>query len=62
VLLVYAKREIMPGLGHIVRADDRDRFPRDVPTAIVTQVDANHYTVVTVEATIDAIRRFLGQS
>jgi len=62
VLLVYAKREIMPGLGHIVRAADRERFPRDVPGSIVADVDANHYTVVTVDGTVAAIQGFLALS
>ena len=60
VLLVYAKREIMPGLGHIVRAADRQRFPAEVPGSTVVDVDANHYTVVTVDDTVAAIRRFFG--
>jgi pimeloyl-ACP methyl ester carboxylesterase len=60
VLLVYARREIMPGLGHIVRAADRERFPHEVPTATVVDIDANHYTVVTVDETVDALRSFFG--
>jgi pimeloyl-ACP methyl ester carboxylesterase len=60
VLLVYARREIMPGLGHIVRAADRERFPSAVPGSIVADVDANHYTVVTVDETVAAIRGFFG--
>lgn len=59
VLLVWASREIMPGMGHIVSAADRDRFAREVPSATVVEVDANHYTVVTTDATADAIRHFL---
>jgi 3-oxoadipate enol-lactonase len=59
VLLVYAKREIMPGLGRIVRNADRERFVRDVAGSTVVDVDANHYTVVTVEETVAAIRGFL---
>ncbi len=62
VLLVYAKREIMPGLGRIVRASDHERFARDVPGAKVVDVDANHYTVVTVDETVTAIREFFGLS
>jgi len=60
VLLVYATREIMPGLGRIVRAADRERFERDVPGSTVADVDANHYTVVTVDETVAAIQRFFG--
>jgi hypothetical protein len=60
VLLVYATREILPGLGRIVNAADRERFPREVPAASVVDVDANHYTVMTSAATVDAIRGFFG--
>ena len=60
VLLLYAKREILPGLGHLVSDADRERFPREVPTATVVDVDANHYTVATSDASVAAIRRFLG--
>ncbi|HEX6351132.1 MAG TPA: alpha/beta hydrolase [Candidatus Dormibacteraeota bacterium] len=58
VLLVWASREIMPGMGYLVSPADRDRFAREVPSATVVEVDANHYTVVTSDATADAIRRF----
>jgi pimeloyl-ACP methyl ester carboxylesterase len=60
VLLVYAQREIMPGMGHIVCAADRERFTREVPTATVADVDANHYTVATSDGTVAAIRSFFG--
>jgi len=58
VLLLYASREIMPGMGHIVSSADRQRFPEVVPTAKVVDVDANHYTVNTSQASADAIRAF----
>lgn len=60
VLLLYATREILPGMGHIVSTTDRSRFPREVPTAIVADVDANHYTVATSDGSVAAIRRFFG--
>jgi pimeloyl-ACP methyl ester carboxylesterase len=60
VLLLYAKREIMPGMGHIVSTADHERFPHEVPTATVVDVDANHYTVNTAEASVEAIRAFFG--
>ena len=60
VLLVYAKREIMPGMGHIVSDADHAGFPRAVPSATVVDVDANHYTVITVDPTVAAIRSFFG--
>ena len=60
VLLVYATREILPGLGRIVNGADHERFARDVPGAAVVDVDANHYTVITSDATVAAIRSFFG--
>jgi 3-oxoadipate enol-lactonase len=58
VLLVRAGREILPGMGYIVSAGDRERFPLEVPTARVADVDANHYTVITSDESVAAIRRF----
>jgi pimeloyl-ACP methyl ester carboxylesterase len=61
VLLLRASREIMPGMGRIVSDADRERFPREVPTATAIDIDANHYTVNTSETSVGAIRRFFGQ-
>ena len=61
VLLLRAGREILPGTGYIVSQGDRERFPREVPGARVADVDANHYTVVTTEASATAIRQFFGR-
>ena len=61
VLLVYATREILPGLGRIVSEADRRRFAGELPDARVVDVDANHYTVITSAGTVEAIRGFLGQ-
>ncbi len=58
VLLLRATREILPGLGRIVSDVDRARFPAEVPTATVVDVDANHYTINTADASVAAIRRF----
>jgi pimeloyl-ACP methyl ester carboxylesterase len=60
VLLLRATREIMPGMGYIVSNADRDRFPHEVPTASVVDVDANHYTVVTSDESVAATRGFFG--
>jgi pimeloyl-ACP methyl ester carboxylesterase len=60
VLLLRAGREILPGMGYIVSQADRERFPREVAGATVVDVDANHYTVVTSEASAAAIRQFFG--
>ncbi|MDQ3810106.1 MAG: alpha/beta hydrolase, partial [Chloroflexota bacterium] len=60
VLLVRAARELLPGHGYIVTPADRDRFAREVPGARVVEVDANHYGIITAEATVQSIREFLG--
>lgn len=62
VLLLRATREILPGFGRIVSDADRRRFPDEVPTAQVVDVDANHYTINTADASVSAIRRFFGES
>jgi len=58
VLLLRASREILPGFGRIVSDQDRERFPKQVPTAQVVDVDANHYTVNTHEDSAKAIAGF----
>jgi pimeloyl-ACP methyl ester carboxylesterase len=58
-LLVRATRELAPGAGHIVPADERDRFRRMVPHATVIEVDANHLTVNTHPDLPGAVRSFL---
>jgi pimeloyl-ACP methyl ester carboxylesterase len=60
VLLLRATQEILPGMGRIVSDVDRHRFPREVPTATAVDVEANHYTISTSEASGEAIRRFFG--
>ncbi len=60
VLLLRARREILPGLGRIVSDADAARFPREVPTATAVEIDANHYTVNTSDASVAAIREFFG--
>ncbi len=58
VLLLRATREILPGMGRIVSDTDRRRFPAEVASASVVDIDANHYTVNTADASVAAIRRF----
>lgn len=58
VLLLRATREILPGMGRIVSDADRARFPIEVPTASAVDVDANHYTIATADASVAAIRGF----
>jgi len=60
VMLLRASREILPGLGRIVSDADRSRFPQEVPTATVVDVDANHYTIATADGSVAANRRFFG--
>lgn len=60
VLLLRARREILPGMGHIVSDADLHRFPIEVPSASIVEVDANHYTINTADASVAAIRRFFG--
>jgi len=58
-LLLRATRELRPGTGHVVPADDRDAFLRDVPTGTLVEVDANHLTINTHPRTVEALRHFL---
>jgi pimeloyl-ACP methyl ester carboxylesterase len=58
-LLLRASRELLPGFGRIVSDRDRERFGRDVPSATVVDVDANHYGINTHEDSARAIAAFL---
>jgi pimeloyl-ACP methyl ester carboxylesterase len=58
-LLLRATREIRPGAGHVVPADDRDLFLREVPRSTVVEVDANHLTINVHADTAAAIGNFL---
>src|SRR5204863_6244185 len=58
VLLLRAARELLPGHGYILSAADRDRFIEAVPQAHAEEIDANHYGIITAEATASAIARF----
>jgi pimeloyl-ACP methyl ester carboxylesterase len=58
-LLLRATRELRPGAGYVVPADDRDLFVRTVEGSSVVEVDANHLTINTDTATADAIQNFL---
>ena len=60
-LLVRARQEIMPGLGYILNQADTDRFAREVPSARVVEVDANHYVVGMHPDTASAIAQFLDE-
>jgi hypothetical protein len=58
VLLLRAGRELLLGSGYIVSAADRERFAREVPSATAAEIDANHYGIITADATAAAIRDF----
>jgi len=58
-LLLRATREFRPGIGHVVPEDDREAFLREVPTAQVVDIDANHLTITTHAKTAEAIGEFL---
>ncbi len=60
VLLLRAEREILPGFGRIVSDRDRRRFPAEVPTAEVADVDANHYGIHAHPDSAAAVARFFG--
>lgn len=60
VLLLRASHELLPGSGRIVSDRDRERFAREVPSATVVDVDANHYGINTHEDSARAITDFLG--
>lgn len=59
VLLLRASRELLPGFGRIVSDRDRERFAREVSSAEVVDVDANHYGINTHEDSASAIAAFL---
>jgi pimeloyl-ACP methyl ester carboxylesterase len=61
-LLLRATQELSPGAGHVVPADDRDRFLREVRDSTVVEIDANHLTINTHPNTVAAINTFLGTS
>jgi pimeloyl-ACP methyl ester carboxylesterase len=60
VLALRATREMVPGTGFILSARDAERFPERVPSSMVTEIDANHFTIATTEATATAIKQFFG--
>lgn len=59
VLLVRAARPILPGMGYIVSEEDSKRFPAEVASARVIEVDANHYNVGYHPDAAVAIKQFL---
>ena len=62
VLVLRARREILPGFGFILPAAEAERFAAAVPSARVTEIDANHYTITTHDDSIAAIGAFLRTS
>ena len=62
VLLLRAARELLPGAGFIISKADRDRFASEVQSAQVLEIDANHYGIITADATAAAIAEFFAAS
>ena len=58
-LLLRAARPL--GAGYIVTAHDRDQFLASVARSSAVDIDANHYGIVTHQATADNVRRFLAR-
>ena len=61
-LLLRATRELLPGAGYVVPADDRDRFLREVSRSAVVEVDANHLTINANAGAVTAIGSFIRSS
>lgn len=61
-LLLRATRELLPGVGYVVPADDRDRFVRDVHRGAVVEVEANHLTINTHPDAATAISKFFADA
>jgi pimeloyl-ACP methyl ester carboxylesterase len=59
VLLLRAAQEIPPNFGYILTREDYERFLREVPGAIGTEVAANHYTIGMNAGAARAIAEFL---
>ncbi len=60
VLALRATREMVPGTGFILSARDAGRFPERVPTSMVREIDANHFTIATTDETVTAMKDFFG--
>jgi len=61
-LLLRATRELLPGVGYVVPADDRDRFVREVRRGTVVEVEANHLTINTHRHAATAMSRFFADA
>ena len=58
-LLLRAAKPMGEGGGFIVSAADAWRFADEVSQAVVTNVDANHYTIVADPVAVDNVVQFL---
>jgi hypothetical protein len=58
VLLLRFARKSLPGAGFIVSDPERDRVAREVHSARLAEIDANHSGISTAEATAQAIAEF----
>ena len=60
VLALRATREMLPGTGFVLSARDGTRLPEKVRSSVVTEIDANHFTIATTDETVTAIKEFFG--
>lgn len=58
-LLLRATEELVPGAGYVVPSDDRDRFKREVPEAVVVEIEASHLSICSHPDAADATSDFL---
>ena len=56
-LVLRATREILPGFRFILPAAEAERFVAAVPSAVLAEVEANHYTITTHDDSIASIVR-----
>ena len=56
-LVLRATREILPGFRFILPAAEAERVVAAVPSAVLAEVGANHYTITTHDDSIAAIVR-----
>jgi pimeloyl-ACP methyl ester carboxylesterase len=57
-LVLRARREVTPGTGYVLTKRDSERFVATVPRSTAVEIDANHYTIVTNDESVVAIKEF----
>jgi pimeloyl-ACP methyl ester carboxylesterase len=61
-LMIRATQPIPPDFGHILSADDLERFQRSVPCGETASVAAQHYSIGVLDETAELVRGFLVRS